>query len=188
MKERKKQAQCGIFCKISKKAPRLASRRIPMIYQEKKTVKQNKTETSQLGRLGSGFCQLNPGLWLRGWEGCRHSALGTSPEETARLTGRLSLWKLLIKCTDLFQNKHPGLKPVSNVFFITFWLFTVIKNYEDISHISQRHILLNSNKVSWSLTALMRDFKTSVIIMSHLIIHSRKRLKMSPALHTVGTQ
>lgn len=75
-KEREKQAQCEIVCKISKKAPRLATRSTPMIYQEKETVKQNKTDTSQLGHLRPSVCRHKSRAAVKA---PGYSALGTSP-------------------------------------------------------------------------------------------------------------
>lgn len=137
-----------------------------MIDIEKETIKQNNTETSQLGASGVCFCQHKSwGTVLLGGAAGKHMV--------CLAAGELSPWKLLIKCTILFQNEHPGLKLVSNVFFITIWLFTVVKNYEDISHISQgkdisylhsyRQTIMISNSFN------EKDFKSSVIIISYLI-------------------
>lgn len=82
-KERGKQAQCEIVCKISKKAPRLATGSIPTIYQEKETVKQNKSDTSQLGHLRPSVCRHESraavkakGTLLWGQAPRKHSAPG----------------------------------------------------------------------------------------------------------------
>lgn len=69
MEERKNKPKVKLFMGQAKRAPRGAICRIPIIYKEKETVKQNKIETLKLGMwdLAAAPASTVAGLGLREW-------------------------------------------------------------------------------------------------------------------------